>query len=131
MTIPLWTLIAAMILPYVWFAAGAPLRKAEFGSLDNNHPRLQEVKTTGRGARAIGAMSNAFEALGLWGPAVLLAHTQNPSSTVAPILAIVWVLVRVLHGVVYILDIPPVRTLLFAVGVICSICMVLVGGHIL
>lgn len=42
MTIPLWTLLVATLLPYVWFSLANPLRKQEFGALDNRHPRIQE-----------------------------------------------------------------------------------------
>lgn len=45
------------------------MRKQEFGTLDNSHPRLQEARQTGKGAWALGASSNAFEALACYGMA--------------------------------------------------------------
>ena len=131
MTITLWSLFAAALFPYVWFGIATPLRKAEFGELDANHPRPQEAKQTGHGARAMGAHLNAFEALAMWAPAVLAAHATNPGSTLAPKLAMAWMGVRFLHGIVYIIGIAPVRTLLFAVGLVCSILMYLVAGNVL
>jgi len=131
MTITLWSLFAAAFLPYVWFGIATPLRKAEFGTADNDHPRIQEAKQTGRGARAMGAHANAFEALAVWAPAVLAAHATNPGSALAPKLAIAWMAVRVLHGIVYIAGIAGVRTLLFAVGMICAVLMYLVAGNVL
>ena len=131
MTITLWSLFVAALLPYVWFGIATPLRKQEFGELDANHPRIQESKQTGRGARAMGAHANAFEALAIWAPAVLAAHATAPQSTLAPTLAMVWIAVRLLHGIVYIIGIAPVRTLLFAIGMVCAILMYLVAGHVL
>jgi uncharacterized MAPEG superfamily protein len=131
MTISLWSLLVAAFLPYVWFGVATPLRKQEFGKLDDNHPRLQEVKQTGRGARAMGAHANAFEALAVWAPAVLAAHATNPGSALAPKLALAWMAVRFLHGIVYIAGVAPVRTLLFAAGMVCAALMYLVAGNVL
>jgi uncharacterized MAPEG superfamily protein len=131
MTITLWSLLVAALLPYVWFGVATPLRKQEFGELDANHPRLQEAKQSGRGARAMGAHGNAFEALAVWAPAVLAAHATNPGSALAPKLALAWMAARFFHGVVYIAGIAPVRTLLFAVGVVCSVLMYVVAGNVL
>src|SRR6185312_5640768 len=118
------------LYPYVWFGIATPLRKAEFGVADNDHPRLQEAKQTGRGARAMGAHANAFEALAIWAPAVLAAHATNPESSLAPKLAMAWMAVRFLHGVIYIAGIAGLRTALFAVGLLCTILMYLVAGHV-
>jgi uncharacterized MAPEG superfamily protein len=131
MTITLWSLFAAALLPYVWFAVATPLRKAEFGHADNDHPRLQEVKQTGRGARAMGAHGNAFEALAVWAPAVLAAHATNPGSTLAPKLAMAWMAVRLLHGIVYIVGVAGLRTALFGAGMVCTVSMYLVAGNVL
>jgi uncharacterized MAPEG superfamily protein len=131
MTIPLWTLLIATLLPYVWFTLSNPLRKQEFGSLDNNHPRIQEAKQTGRGARASGASANAFEALAVYAPAVLVAHLLAPASELAPKLAIIWVALRVGHGIAYIADKPALRTTFFAFGSLVAILMYFVGAHVL
>ncbi len=131
MPITLWSLVVAAFLPYIWFAVATPLRKQEFGTADNDHPRIQEAKQTGRGARAMGAHANAFEALAVWAPAVLAAHATAPDSSLAPKLAIAWIAVRVLHGIVYIAGIASVRSLFFAVGMVCALLMYLVAGHVL
>jgi uncharacterized MAPEG superfamily protein len=131
MTIPLWTLLIATLLPYVWFTLANPLRKQEFGTLDNNHPRIQEAKQTGRGARANGASANAFEALAVYAPAVLVAHLLAPASELAPKLAIIWVVLRVGHGVAYIADKPAVRTTFFAFASLTAILLYFVAAHVL
>lgn len=131
MTISLWSLFVGALLPYVWFGIATPLRKQEFGVADNDHPRIQEAKQTGRGARAVGAHANSFEALVVWAPAILAAHATNPESTLAPKLAVGWMAARVLHGIVYIAGIAGVRSAMFFVGLVCTILMYLVAGHVL
>jgi uncharacterized MAPEG superfamily protein len=131
MTIPLWTLLVATLLPYVWFALSNPLRKREFGTLDNRHPRVQQAKQTDRGARATAASANAFEALMIYAPAVLVAHVEAPASGLATTLALAWVAFRVGHGVAYMGDKPAVRTAFFALGSVCALALFLVGAHIL
>jgi len=131
MTIPLWTLLVATLLPYVWFALSNPLRKQEFGTLDNHHPRLQEAKQSGRGARANGASANAFEALAVYPPAVLTAHLQSPASDLAPKLALAWVALRVAHGIFYIANKPAARTVCFALASACAVTFFLVAAHVL
>ncbi len=98
MTTPLWSLLAASLLPYVWFSFANSLRQREFGTLDNHHPRQQQAKQTYKGARAQAASANAFEALSVYAPAVIVAHLLAPTSSLAPVLALAWVALRLGHG---------------------------------
>jgi len=131
MTIPFWTLLVAVFLPFVWFTVEALSRRKTADGLDANHPRLQEANLKGLAARAHGATCNAFEAITLYVPAVITAHLFAPDSKLAPTLALVWVAARVLHGVVYLANIPPARTALFSVGMISVLGLFLIGGHVL
>lgn len=131
MTIPLWTLLVASLLPYVWFSFANPLRKREFGTLDNHHPRLQQARQTDAGARAQAASANAFEALGVYAPAVLVAYLVVPHSELAPKLALAWVALRIAHGAFYLANKPGARTVAFALGTLCSIALYLVAAHVL
>jgi uncharacterized MAPEG superfamily protein len=131
MTLTLWTLPIASLLPYVWFTLANVLRKQEFGELDNHHPRLQQARQTQRGARAHAASANAFEALAVYAPAVLVAHLFAPGSTRAPLLAAGWVTLRILHGLFYVSDKPGARTACFAFASLCSLALYLVAAHVL
>jgi uncharacterized MAPEG superfamily protein len=75
--------------------------------------------------------ANAFEALAVYAPAVLVAHLNAPNSTLAPTLALVWVALRVAHGFAYLANLPALRTACFALATLCSIALYLVGGHVL
>ena len=122
MTIPFWCLFAAVVLPYVWFSFAAPFKAIQFGkSLDNHTPRLQDPALAGRAARAQGAHLNSLEALAYFAPAVIVAHLTQADATWSARLAIAFIACRVIHGVVYLLDRPPLRTLFFALGLLISI----------
>lgn len=131
MTLPLWTLLVASLLPYVWTGVGGVYRKREFGAIDNSHPRLQQAKQTGAGARATGASQNAFEALAVYAPAVLVAHLLAPTSELSAKLALAWVALRVAHGVFYVTDKAPARGVCFGLGTVCSVLLYLVAAHLL
>ena len=122
MTIPFWCLFAAVLLPYIWFSFAAPFRASQFGQgLDNHTPRLQEPALEGRAARAQGAHSNSLEALTYFAPAVIVAHLTQANAAWSARLAIAFVVCRVVHGIVYLGDRPPLRTLFFALGSFASI----------
>lgn len=107
------------------------LRKKEFGSIDNHEPRAQAAKATGAAARAYAAHLNAWEALAVFAPAVIVAHLGAPNSTVAPILCLVWVAARLLHGVLYISNIAAARSAMFGVALLCAMALFFVGAGIL
>lgn len=121
MTIPFWCLFAAVVLPYLWFGFAVPLRKAQFGAATDDHaPRSQYADLKDRAARAHGAHANGLEALAYFAPAVLVAHATHADPTWAARLAVTFIVCRVIHGFMYVADIPPARTAFFAIGLLSS-----------
>lgn len=121
MTTPLYCLVPAVLFPYVWTSVAAPLRKKQLGTIDNKHPRLQVPQLTGSAARAYAAHLNAFEALMVFVPAVLVAHVAGADPEWAARLAIGWVVARFLHGIAYIANIDKLRSSLFFVALLCAL----------
>lgn len=113
MTIALWCLLVAVILPYVWLPVAFGERQKQFGSVDNKQPRGQVAKLEGKGARAYAAHQNAFEALAVFAPAVLTAYVAKADATQSGALAVTWVVCRVLHGAFYVADIDKARSGVF------------------
>ena len=76
LTILIYCLIAAALLPY---AAKIPVAfaMANIGGYDNQHPRSQQAKLEGFGARAFAAHQNAFESLLIFAIACLLAIASD------------------------------------------------------
>jgi uncharacterized MAPEG superfamily protein len=91
-------LFIAALLPYL---AKVPMAIAmnKLGGYDNNHPRAQQAKLTGFGARACAGHQNAFESLIIFAPAVLLA-------------------------IAYLLNVALIRSLLWAAGIISSFSII-------
>ena len=121
MTVPFWCLLVGALLPYVWTFARVPFVTKELGPLDNKEPRVQIDKLTGKGARLVAAQSNAWEALAIFTPAVLVNHLAGADAGTAATLALVWVGARTLHGVFYMQNLDMLRSLSFLVGLVCVI----------
>ncbi len=121
MTIALWCLLVAVILPYVWLPVAFGERQKQFGNVDNKQPRAQVAKLEGKGARAYSAHQNAFEALAVFAPAVLTAHVAKADPMLSGALAGVWVVCRFLHGVLYIADIDKARSGMFFLAFLSAI----------
>ncbi len=116
MTTPFWCLLAAVLLPYVWAGVGVYYKRQQFGTIDANHPRAQAAALTDAGARANAAQLNSWEALPVFGAAVVVAHLAGADAGLSAIASLVFVASRALHGVFYINDLALPRSLSFAAG---------------
>ena len=120
MTVPFWCLFAGVLLPYVWATARLPYLK-ELGGPDSKEPRAQAARLTGKGGRVVAAQANAWEALGIFAPAVIVNHLAGAGAVSAAALCLIWVAARVLHGIFYINDFDKGRSAAFLVGLLCVI----------
>jgi uncharacterized MAPEG superfamily protein len=116
MTTPQWCLVIATFLPFVWSFSGHAFRQRQFGSIDNNHPRLQQAQLSGIGARALAAQQNAWEALAMFTPAVLIAHLHGATAGHASMAAILFIAARIAHGCLYLADLSSLRSLSWMIG---------------
>lgn len=119
MTTLLICLFIAMLLPY--FAKGpVAVAMAKAGGYDNAHPRAQQAKLTGFGARAVAGHQNAFESLLIFGLAVVtVIATDKVTDTVAT-LAIVHVIARIAYHLLYLMDKSTLRSLSWFAAVISA-----------
>ncbi|ABV38332.1 conserved hypothetical protein [Shewanella sediminis HAW-EB3] len=119
MTTLLICLFIAMLLPYL--AKGpVAVAMAKLGGYDNSHPREQQSRLTGFGARAVAAHQNAFESLLIFGLSVLaVIATQNVTDTAA-LLAVIHVIARTAYQVLYLIDKGTLRSLSWFVAIFCS-----------
>jgi uncharacterized MAPEG superfamily protein len=127
-TIPLWCLLIAVLLPNVLAGIGGYYRSRLPGGLDNNNPREQAKALTGAGARAYAAQQNAWEALATFTVAVLTAHVLGADPAMSARLAIGWVAFRVLHSVCYLADWGAARSLMHVGAVVCAVWLFLLGA---
>lgn len=121
MTVPQWCLFIAALLPLVLSLVGAAFRHRQFGGIDNNHPRLQQARMEGIGARAMAAQQNAWEALAVFTPAVLIAHLNGATAGQAALAAMIFVAARTAHPIFYLANIGVMRSASWAIGLACCL----------
>lgn len=123
MTILIWCLFITALLPLL---AKGPVTYAmqKLGGYNNNHPREQQSKLTGFGARALAAHQNAFESLIIFAPAVLLAIATEHTGENIILLAVVHVCARIIYNILYLMDIDKLRSLVWAVATISSFTII-------
>lgn len=113
-------LLIAILLPYL---AKAPVAfaMAKLGGYDNAHPREQQAKLTGFGARALAGHHNAFESLLVFGLCVVSVIATNSVNDTAIMLAIIHVVARVIYHVFYLINYSTLRSLSWFVAIGASI----------
>ena len=128
MTTLLICLFIILVLPYL---AKLPLGYAmnKLGGYDNNNPRAQMAKLEGFGARALGAHQNSFEALSVFSAVILAAIATGHTTHLVQILAMVYVVSRVVYHVAYLMDWASVRSLVWFVGYISCLVILIQCFH--
>jgi uncharacterized MAPEG superfamily protein len=119
MTLPvplilLASIAAAAVLIYVPYGAVA-YGRFQVG-MDFGAPRALFDKLPAFAKRATWAHQNSFETFTPYAMAALMAYTTGVTDTSAGIAAIAFVVSRFLFSLFYILNLPPLRSLMFGVG---------------
>ena len=83
-------------------------------------PRAMFDKLPPYAQRAAWAHQNSFENFTIFAPAALMAYVTGVESTLAVGAAIAFVVVRLFYSIFYIANIPLARSLMFAIGSLCS-----------
>jgi uncharacterized MAPEG superfamily protein len=125
MSLPLWCLFIAAILV---IASKGPAMKAMAGmrgGYDNNHPRAQQANLTGAGARGLAAHQNTIEAFPLFAAGVIVAQIYAADSMIAGLLAVAFIVSRVIYIGLYVGNIASLRSLVWAVGYLSSLALML------
>ena len=110
----LYGILGAVLLtyfPYLFVATG----RFQVG-YDMSAPRAMFDKLPEYAKRANWAHQNCFEALAIFTAAALMAYVTGVESDWAKYSAIAFLVSRFLFSVFYILDIPPLRSLMFGIG---------------
>lgn len=123
MTIAYWCILAAGILPQL-VGMYAKVDKA----FDNNDPRVYLGKLDGAKARAVAAMENGYEGLPLFAAAVIIAHITGANQMWINILAIAYVIVRIIFSVIYISGKGTLRSLVWVLGLACIIGLFVISA---
>lgn len=125
MTIFLYSIAAAAILIYVPFLVVAYAR-ARVG-YDTSAPRAMFEKLPPYAQRATWAHQNSFEAFMIFAAAALMAYVTGVSSPLAVGAVIAFLVARLLYSTFYILNIPVLRSLMFAIGSLGSATLIILS----
>ncbi len=117
-------LFIAVLLPYLVRCVVAYFMQKE-GEYDNHQPRTQQIRLTGVGSRAVAAHLNGFESLLVFTVAALTAIATNHVGITVQILAIVYVISRVIYNIFYLIDLASLRSLIWMVGFLCCLAILL------
>lgn len=112
MPIALWCVLIAGVLPLVC----AAIAKASGRQYDHNNPRAWLAQQTGFPARANGAQQNHFEAFPFFAVAVLVAILGGGVIDRINLLAIAFIVARLLYTVCYFADWAMPRSLMWVAG---------------
>lgn len=118
----LWCLLIAGVLPILAKAPVVFFQNRE-SRYDNRHPRAQQSRLTGIGARAVAAHYNAYEAFPLYAAAVLANLASEQVSPHAVVLAVSFIVLRIAYNILYLLNWDKLRSLVWFFAFLCPILM--------
>jgi len=114
----LYCIVVAFLLIYFPFLAVAFARIGV--GYDYYAPRAMFEKLPPYAQRATWAHQNSFEAFPIFAAAALMAYVTGVNSSIAAWAALTFITARLLYSVFYISNIPLLRSLMYAIGLVCS-----------
>ncbi|WP_445253295.1 MAPEG family protein [Nodularia sp. LEGE 04288] len=122
----LYSIAAAVVLIYLPFLLVAYAR-VQIGYEALATPRAMFDKLPPYAQRATWAHQNSFETFMLFATAALMAYVTGVNSPTAAVAAIAFVVARLLYSIFYILNIPLLRSLMFAIGSFGSATLIILS----
>ena len=121
-------IICALIAVLIPYLAKAPVAFAQnkLEGYDNKHPRDQQSKLTGFGARALAAHQNSFESLTVFAVALAVVIATNNVYQATEMLAVVHIITRVLYCIFYYINQDILRSLVWLIGYVSCVAMIAV-----
>lgn len=115
--VAIWSMMIASVLPLLFAILAKVL--GGFGVADNSHPRDVVAKYTGRAARANTAQKNSYESLPIFLASVIVAMLFFVPQVVINYLAVMYVMLRVIYGIAYIVNLPTLRSIIWTLSMAC------------
>ncbi|WP_313920379.1 MAPEG family protein [Tahibacter sp.] len=126
-TIALWCILIAALLPLVFTAVAKYGHEAGMHRL-NRQPRVFQAELTGFRARAHWAHLNSIEAFPPFAAAVLVAQWVHAPQGRIDLLAVLFIVSRLIYGAFYLSDRPLLRSLTWALGLACMVGLFVVAA---
>jgi uncharacterized MAPEG superfamily protein len=129
-TVAYWCVFVMAMLPIVCAGlskqSGFGKRRAE-GGYDNTDPRQWQAAQTGFSARANAAQANTFESLPFFFAAVIIAHLLGAYQLRLDVLAILFVVLRILYVMMYLAGLGKLRSALWTAAFVVNIAILFLG----
>lgn len=119
MTLALWCVLAAALMPYLWTGIAKFSGRQKLGPETNHRPREWLAGLEGRQQRAHWAQLNAFEALPPFAAGVIIAEMLGGAQLAVNLLAVAFIVLRLAYGYCYLNDLATQRSLVWFGGIIC------------
>ncbi len=129
-TVAYWCVLFAALLPIgcAWLAKSGSFGKSrKDGGFDNRDPRAWMARQTDWRARANAAQANSFEALPFFIGAVIIAHLLGAGQTALDMLALLYVMLRIFYIMMYVSDMPTVRSAVWGAAFFVNIGILFLG----
>jgi uncharacterized MAPEG superfamily protein len=123
MTTALYCVLAAGLMPLLWTG----IAKARGPRYNNLNVRLWQSKLEGFAQRAHAAHLNSFETFPLFAAAVIVAQMTGANQGRVDRLALSFIGLRILYGILYLANRASLRSLIWAAALACTI-MIFVAG---
>ena len=123
MTLAVWCILAAALLPYVTVAF-AKMRPG----YNNRSPREWEARLEGRHKRAVHAHENHFEAFAPFAAGVIVAHLAHAPQGAVDGLAVAFIAARIAYTAAYLADRHALRSTLWMAGFACMVALFAVAA---
>jgi len=118
MPIAYWCILIAALLPYVLG------KYAKLGvESDNRYPREDYDNLPPRNRRAYAAHQNALETFPFFAVAVIVALTMGAPVSAVNVLAVLYIVLRIAHALLYIFNQPTARSLVFAAAMAVGVAI--------
>lgn len=126
MTIAFWCVLAAIVLPMMWSMAAK--LSSGFRPRDNHAPREYTARLEGKAKRAMWAEQNTFESTPGFMAAVIIAHIAHAPQARIDMLALAYITLRLVYGLLYIADQPTLRSLVWSGGLACIVGLFVISA---
>jgi uncharacterized MAPEG superfamily protein len=124
-TVLLWGIAIAALLVYLPFLVVA-YGRVQVG-YDIAAPRAMFDKLPAFAQRATWAHQNSFEAFSLFAAGALMAYVTGVDSSLATVAAIAHLAARFFYSVFYILNVPLLRSFMYAIGALGTATLIVLS----
>ncbi|OIN92394.1 MAG: glutathione metabolism protein [Comamonadaceae bacterium CG1_02_60_18] len=129
-TLAYWCVLVVALLPIVcagvakWGSFG---KRPSDGGFDNENPRAWLARQTDWRARANAAQANSFEAMPFFIGAVVIAHQLGAYQARVDLLALVYVVLRVVFVLLYLANLANLRSLVWGLALAVNVAILFAG----